>query len=64
MNQSPFQLCNTHNEAFLKMKANMSATSTYIKPQDIHCASNLKLIQIGPTILQPDKTTLKVNQTC
>ena len=46
------------------MKADTGATSTYIKPQDIHCATNIQLLRNGPTILQPDETTLQVTKTC
>ena len=46
------------------MKADTGATSTYIRQQDAGCAINSKTITHGPTIMQPDKSTLKVKQSC
>ena len=54
----------THNDAFIKMKADTGATSSYIRLQDTSCTTNIQTLHNGPKILQPDRTTLTVTQKC
>ena len=46
------------------MKADTGATSTYIRENDTSCAHSFKTLKDGPTIMQPDTSTLTVNKQC
>ena len=46
------------------MKADTGATSTYIRPEDSKCTSNIQTITNPPTISQPDKTKLHITEKC
>ena len=46
------------------MKADTSATSTNVRPQDIKCTTQIQKIPNPPSILQPDKTKLQITNKC
>ena len=52
------------NDAFINLKADTGATSTYLRESDTTCAHSLKHITNGPNIFQPDKSTLTTTKTC
>ena len=54
----------SYNDAFIKLKADTGATSTYLRDIDTNCAHTIKQITNGPSIYQPDKSTLTTTKTC
>ena len=53
----------TQNDAFIQLKADTGATSTYLREKDESCAHNIRTLINGPSIIQPVKTTLQVNKS-